>query len=269
MVQCRSHYFKIVAVLLLLSMLGGCASSGGTWGTNATIFPGWARVKTAARDAAKDPKTWVPLVSAALFAIDDFDQQTVDWATRHNPLFGNMEDAKDASDLLRDIASANWLLTALTVPSGEGATGARNRAKGIGLSLAAFALNDGITHGIKSATDRERPDRRTNSFPSKHTSSATIAATLAARNIEQANLSATQKRAWQWTGYTIAGLTGWARVEAKRHFPTDVLVGFALGHFLGAFLNDVFIDPEDQEQLSLSVDVADDRTMLVKINYRW
>ncbi|MCZ6656508.1 MAG: hypothetical protein O7C67_04375 [Gammaproteobacteria bacterium] len=139
MAQGKSRYFTIV-ILLLLSLLGSCASSGGAWGANATIFPVWARVKTAATDAAKDPKTWVPLVSAALFAIDDFDQQTVDWATRNNPLFGNVENAKDASDLLRDIASANWLLTALRVPSGEGATDARNRAKGIGLSLAAFAL---------------------------------------------------------------------------------------------------------------------------------
>lgn len=269
MARCRSHYFTIILFLLLLSMLGGCASSGGTWGANATISPGWARVRTAATDAAKDPKTWVPLISAAFFAIDDFDQRTVDWATRHNPLFGNVEDAKDASDLLRDISSANWLLTALTVPAGEGATGVKNRAKGIGLSIAAFALNDGITDGIKSATDRERPDHRTNGFPSKHTSDATIAATLAARNIGEANLSATQERLWQWTSYTIAGLTGWARVEANRHFPTDVLVGFALGHFLGAFLNDVFINPEDQEQLSLSVEVADDRTMLLKVDYRW
>lgn len=221
-----------------------------------------------AADAVKDPKTWVPLVSAALFAIDDFDQQTVDWATRHNPLFGNVEDAKDASDLMVDISAGNWLLTAFTVPAGAGAAGAKNRAKGIGMGIAAFAINDSITHGLKTVTDRERPDGRDNGFPSKHTSGATIAATMAARNIEDANFSVRQKRVWQWTGYTIAGLTGWARVEGERHYPSDVLVGFALGHFLGAFLNDAFIDPEDQEQLSLSVEVAEDRTML-SVYYRW
>ncbi len=92
MAQCRLHDVSIFH-FLLLSMLCGCANSAGTWGANATLTPGWARVKTAASDAVKDPKTWVPLVAAALFTIDDFDQQTVDWATRHNPLFGNVEDA--------------------------------------------------------------------------------------------------------------------------------------------------------------------------------
>jgi membrane-associated phospholipid phosphatase len=46
--------------------------------------------------------------------------------------------------------------------------------------------------------------------------------------------------------------TAWARVEAKKHFPSDVLAGIAIGHFIGAFMNDAFLglDPQDA-QLSL------------------
>ncbi|MBD3343874.1 MAG: hypothetical protein GF401_02280 [Chitinivibrionales bacterium] len=29
--------------------------------------------------------------------------------------------------------------------------------------------------------------------------------------------------------------TGWARVEAQKHYPTDVLVGAALGNFCATF----------------------------------
>jgi hypothetical protein len=36
-------------------------------------------------------------------------------------------------------------------------------------------------------------------------------------------------------------LLGWARVEAQGHFPTDVLVGAALGHFINAFIYDAFM----------------------------
>jgi len=36
--------------------------------------------------------------------------------------------------------------------------------------------------------------------------------------------------------------TAWARVEAGKHFPSDVLAGMALGHLIGAFINDVFWD---------------------------
>jgi hypothetical protein len=40
-------------------------------------------------------------------------------------------------------------------------------------------------------------------------------------------------------------------VEAKKHYPSDVLVGYALGHFLSAFINDSFlgVDNEDTPQL--------------------
>ena len=40
-------------------------------------------------------------------------------------------------------------------------------------------------------------------------------------------------------GLTIG--TAWARVEAKQHFPSDVLFGAALGNFFGAFMNEAFL----------------------------
>ncbi len=35
-------------------------------------------------------------------------------------------------------------------------------------------------------------------------------------------------------------LTGWARIESKKHFPTDVLIGIAIGNFFGEFVNNLF-----------------------------
>lgn len=43
---------------------------------------------------------------------------------------------------------------------------------------------------------------------------------------------------------TLTVSTAWARVEAKSHFPSDVLAGMALGHFIGAFINDAFLGTE-------------------------
>ena len=40
----------------------------------------------------------------------------------------------------------------------------------------------------------------------------------------------------------------WARVEGDRHYPSDVLAGAALGHFLSAFIHDAFLGlPEDKK----------------------
>jgi hypothetical protein len=38
----------------------------------------------------------------------------------------------------------------------------------------------------------------------------------------------------------------WQRVERNKHFPSDVLAGAAIGHFLTAFIHDAFLGlPED------------------------
>ena len=44
----------------------------------------------------------------------------------------------------------------------------------------------------------------------------------------------------------LASGVAWARVEARKHYPSDVLAGAALGHFLTAFIHDAFLNlPED------------------------
>jgi membrane-associated phospholipid phosphatase len=42
--------------------------------------------------------------------------------------------------------------------------------------------------------------------------------------------------------YLLASGVGWARVEGRRHYPSDVLAGAALGHFLTAFIHDAFMN---------------------------
>jgi hypothetical protein len=39
----------------------------------------------------------------------------------------------------------------------------------------------------------------------------------------------------------MASTVAWARVEGHEHFPEDVLVGAALGHFLSALIHDALI----------------------------
>jgi len=113
---------------------------------------------------------------------------------------------------------------------------------------------NGITDGLKSLTNRELPnENNSDSFPSKHTSQASVRATLAARNLDYINMNTNLRRGLQGTVYTAAGLTAWARIEAAKHYPSDVLFGYALGHFIGAVANDVFITPASQGNVMISV----------------
>ena len=45
----------------------------------------------------------------------------------------------------------------------------------------------------------------------------------------------------------IAAGTAWARIEAGEHYPSDVLVGYALGHFFSAFIQDAFLGLDTKE----------------------
>jgi hypothetical protein len=182
------------------------------------------------------------MLGAALLGITGADEAVSDWAADKSPLFGH--DAADASDTLRDISKFSYLVTGLVAPSGS----LQDKAKGFLVGASALALNEAVTGGMKSITARERPDHRDKrSFPSGHASYSSTAATLAV-----ANLNYMPMPGWARTGmtiglYSVAGGTAWARVEAQRHHVTDVLVGYALGHFVASFMQEAFFGSNQQQ----------------------
>jgi TctA family transporter len=42
--------------------------------------------------------------------------------------------------------------------------------------------------------------------------------------------------------------------KIRKHYPSDVLVGYALGHFFRAFINDAFLGLEDKETPQLAIE---------------
>jgi membrane-associated phospholipid phosphatase len=50
----------------------------------------------------------------------------------------------------------------------------------------------------------------------------------------------------------------WARVEGEKHYPTDVLVGAALGNFLTRFVHDAFLNLEPDDEFSFYLEPARD-----------
>jgi membrane-associated phospholipid phosphatase len=98
--------------------------------------------------------------------------------------------------------------------------------------LLAWAVSSGAAMGIKRLTTRRRPigvrrggpSTKTSSMPSSHTAGAFAYATAATLALPP-------------TGVVLvptAALVAWSRVATARHFPTDLLVGVALGVATGA-----------------------------------
>ena len=232
----------------LLAAACGTLSSGRRWGEDATLLPGFDRLGKAAKNAALDPWTWVPAGGAAVLSIAGWDENIVAWAREHHPLYGSPEHAEDMGHVMRAIAQDAWIASLVATPSGD-ETLPWMVAKGQGFLVewSAVALTDKLTTVLKEAVDRPRPDGSdTHSFPSSGASNTSVMAMLAHRNLDSIDLDDTAHDAMVvGLGLTEAA-EGWSRVEAGKHHVTDVLVGTALGNFMGHFIHDAFLGlPED------------------------
>lgn len=223
--------------LPLLLALAGCAGSphdsrlGVRW-------PEAAELGRAAAAAAKSPRTWGPLAADFLLSIGDLDDKVSDWSANERPLFGSH--AAAASDTLVTLSYASFLASALAVRSER----VPDRLGALGAGTGALLLQGFVIDRLKDISRQPRPDGRGShtSFPSGHAGNASAATTLAARNLEYIDMPATVRTGAAVGLEALALGTGWARMEARRHYVDDVLYGYAIGHFVATFIHNAFIE---------------------------
>ena len=242
---------------VLGAALAGCGTlpNGRGWGQDATLVPGQERLKRAAIQAIRDPMIWGPAAGAAVFGLTDLDERVSTWASENTPIFGSPSRADNASDTLLAATNASYLVTALATPSGnEPRVWVLSKLKGLGVEYAAVKATGLSTDVLKHWTDRERPDGSDHSsFPSRHSSTGFARATLAGRNVGALPLGDHTKTVMKVGVMTLAAGTAWARVEAQKHFPSDILAGAALGNFIASFAHDAFLGSADDRKIGLSV----------------
>ena len=230
---------------LLALSLAGCSTlpNGRAWGEDASLKPGWERVRVSALTAARDPWVWAPLVGAAALQIDNWDHRISDWARAETPIFGSTDDASRWSDDLRSASLVAHAVTVAFTPSGSsGSEWVLNKVKGFGVQFVAVAVTTRTTRLLKDAADRERPNGAdTESFPSGHTSSSAVYTRLAAENLDSIEMSQAARLSLTAGLDALTIGTSWARIEAGAHFPSDTLVSMTLGNFFAVFFNDTFL----------------------------
>ena len=133
----------------------------------------------------------------------------------------------------------------------------------IGLLYAeAMLVNAGLTEVMKRVMVRPRPyiygsllstdeklghgSEGLKSFWSGHASNTACSAFFAAQ-IYANHHPESKARAWVWAGAaTLTGVTGYLRVRAGQHFPSDVVVGSVVGGLIGYWLpKRRFLEPKD------------------------
>jgi hypothetical protein len=244
----------LLALFALFASACSTLPSGERWGQNAS-FPGWETLKTSAWNAARDPHTWVPLAGAVVMSIGDLDEDLSDWAVRENPLFGSESSADDASDVMVEALAGTAIISALSTPGGPREGWAGPKLKGMLVETSAAMVAGGITSSLKSSINRRRPDDSDNrSFPSAHASSAASYAMLTNRNLDAINMSPGARKVLKYSATTVSGLTAWARIESRDHYPSDVLAGAALGYFITAVLHDAMMGLDTPVQVGVKLD---------------
>ncbi len=119
-----------------------------------------------------------------------------------------------------------------------------------GTMLEALALSEALTMALKYTVGRTRPDGSSHSFPSAHATGAFALASVA------------QVHYGPWAGipaYALATLSGLSRIDANKHFASDVATGALVGTLIGLgtakyhkkIFSKVFLlpayDPESEE----------------------
>jgi hypothetical protein len=142
----------------------------------------------------------------------------------------------------KQVSQLGALYTVAGISAGTylvGRIGGKERLRDTGwLGLEALAHTQIVVQGIKLATQRERPPepkgRRGfwtggSSFPSGHAATTWAWATVVARQYPE-------KKIVPITVYSLAAVVSAARLSARRHYASDILVGGALGHLIGRYV---------------------------------
>ena len=201
-------------LLLAVSLSSGCAS-----------------LKEKTWQAAKEPQTWVPLIGAAIIASTNLDDEIAESAQRDGPVF---RDPQGSSNDLRDLLAISYGASALFGPQNDG----RNRFKAIAANVGGYAATNLSVGALKELSNRRRPDGTSEtSFPSGHAANASYLASATWSNLEGLSWPRWGRTALNVSLQGAAAGVGWGRIEAGKHHPSDVLAGYALGHFFATFVD--------------------------------
>jgi membrane-associated phospholipid phosphatase len=259
-------YGKLFVLVCAAVFMAGCTGQQWQKSWGSILDVDGDRLAKAAYDALDDPQTFIPAAGALVFAIGDWDRKVSDWATEHTPVFGSENTAKNASyDLLWPLVGET-VVTAIAIPDGNNSD---HWVRDLGVEGGAFGATALATTILKYAADRQRPNgSNSQSFPSGHASSAFAASTLSNRNLDTIDMPDGLRTGLQVGNILLASGVCWARVESNSHFPSDVLAGAALGHFLSAFIFDGFMNLPHDGTTSLNV-LPYDRGVAVSFAIRY
>jgi hypothetical protein len=240
-------FIRKCALALLIMLLSSATLLAASSGLNKLL----RKIPATALQTARSPYVWAPSAGAAIIFASGTDRAISDWASSTNPIYGSRHRASAFSDQLRETARVTFITTSIIDLLYRFNQGNYSVSLVDVLSdCASIGLSQGITDASKSTTDRLRPDgSNSRSFPSGHTSITATYTMLSSTSLNLQPMSPLPRKSLQAGLTTMTALTGWARIEGQHHYPTDVLVGAAVGNFVALFITNL-LNEESSEPLA-------------------
>lgn len=243
-----------IVFLILLFTLTSCSfiQRKGSWGKKAIYPLSLSNLKDAFVKNASSEHFWAPLIGAGVISAADWDQKISNWASTETPIYGSQDNAEDYSNYFDQALKYEAYGTIFLTPSweedGEWTDYAVNKAKGTLVVWTSYTQARAFNNYIRSFTFRERPNHANNeSFPSGHATTLSAGRNISNKNLSTVRMNEDLRKTVYILNTTAAAGGMWARVEGQRHYPTDVLVGYSLGHLVSGFLYDFLMNLEPEE----------------------
>jgi membrane-associated phospholipid phosphatase len=227
--------------------------------SNRVFIKSFKQIGFSAKNAILDPYTIGALTLATGIYLSHKDQQISDWATAHHPVFGSEQNARTTTDLLQYSSLAIYGITAIIKNNMNGNSTISFPIVNVSSDISAIFLTVFTTEILKNNVGRLRPnhgDER--SFPSGHTSFTTINANLTSHQLNTLEMKNNTRFLCNAALATMVTATAWGRIEGKKHYPTDVLAGAALGNFVGNFITSLYNDNIQNKTSSINMQISPD-----------
>jgi hypothetical protein len=249
---------RYVFILILPIIFSSCSllTKKGDWGKHALWPIKSQRIKNAFIKNISSPHVWIPASAAAVTYLGHYDKKITSWAVKYKPVFNDRDKASEWSDDLLKVFSHEMYLTMLLTASSDEEPSLNeyvvNKGKGYLVIRGATLATDRVRDKSAGFFDRQKPnDRNQRSFPSGHSSKAASRVAIANRNLDYIPMHDNLRTSLQVLNTSAAGLMQIARIEARAHYPSDTLMGYALGTFISGFIYDSLMNLESDEFVSI------------------
>jgi len=217
----------------------------------------WSMIKSPSK-WDNDDWTNFGLTGGLAFTAYMFDHDVISW------MKNNRSDGTNTiSDFFEPLGrSSSFMPFSLVIGTyGIGALTQSYRLKKTSLlALESFAVSGFFVQALKFSINRARPYYGSHSFPSGHSAAVFAVASVFAYEYKD--------KIWLGTAlYVAATLTALSRVNDLRHYPSDVIIGSAMGYFMGRYISKIH-DPHKSMALNL-YPAFYNKSLLIGLSYHF